>query len=210
MLEWENRSTTYVDWDVTEWGVDSCVGLGWHWHGGMVVPVIPCFLAPNKTGEDTIHGCGTRLENRDNKNRWTQQELSVRASERGIIGELPCKCSHNCLSMHMGVIEESVHIRQKLVADRHRSFASIGNRGPSVGFLADSTKDVVVSVEREEGAQLHPAVAQLHISIIGKSTSVRSEHWDTQKGHGKGLRDGKDHTGPVGPIVTTPMASIGS
>jgi hypothetical protein len=112
--------------------------------------------------------------------------------------------------MNVGVVEEGVNVWQKLVSNRHGRLACINNRGPSVSFLANGTKDVMVSVEGEEGAQLHPAITELHIGVISKSTGVSSEHRNTKKRHRKSLRDGKDHTWPVRPVITTPMASISS
>ena len=47
----------------------------------------------------------------------------------------------------------------------HGGFAGVDDRGPDVGFLRRRRQRVVVAVEGEEGAELHPAVAQLFVAV---------------------------------------------
>lgn len=49
------------------------------------------------------------------------------------------------------------------------------------GLLADCGQYVVVTVEREKGAQLHPAVAQLFIGITVETTCIDTKHWQAEK-----------------------------
>lgn len=54
----------------------------------------------------------------------------------------------------------------------------------------------MVSVEREEGASLHPPITQLLVTVSAKPTGVDAKHWDSEEGEGEGLRDGEEEMGP--------------
>jgi hypothetical protein len=63
------------------------------------------------------------------------------------------------------------------------------------------------SLEGKGGAQLHPAIAQLHIGVISEATCIWSKHRNTQQWHLGGLWDCKDHAWPIGPFITTLVTS---
>ena len=49
------------------------------------------------------------------------------------------------------------------------------------GFLAECGDDVVIAVEREEGAQLHPAVAEFFVGVTVEAACVNTEHGKTKQ-----------------------------
>lgn len=94
----------------------------------------------------------------------------------------------------------------------------------TVGFLRVGAQSVVVPVEREEGGQLHPAVAELLVAVAVETTGVDAEHGDAEETERQGLRDTEVHVRPLGVtgskisgasyegpdnylLITTPMTS---
>lgn len=55
--------------------------------------------------------------------------------------------------------------------------------------MRDSTEDIVVAVEWEESGQLHPAVAELLVSVSVEATGIDAEHGDAEDGEVQSLRD---------------------
>ena len=68
-------------------------------------------------------------------------------------------------------MEESVDVGKQGVADSHCGFGGAGDGGPAEGLLRVCGQRVVVAVEGEEGAELHPAGAELHITISIETTA---------------------------------------
>ena len=102
----------------------------------------------------------------------------------------------------MGLVEEGVHVREQGISDVHCYFRGLSDAGPDIGFLTNSGQNVVIAVEagpkmsaiqycrqgfgrnkssvednsREEGTELHPAVAKFFVGIAVESTGVHPEH----------------------------------
>ena len=51
----------------------------------------------------------------------------------------------------------------------------------------------MISVEREEGRQLHPAIAELFIGIAIEAAGVDAKHGNAKEREGEGLGNGKHH-----------------
>ncbi len=64
----------------------------------------------------------------------------------------------------------------------------------------------MVSVEGEEGGELHPAIAEFFVGVPVKAARVDAEHGYAEEGEREGLRDREEHVGPAGVIVSTPVA----
>ena len=64
----------------------------------------------------------------------------------------------------------------------------------------------MVSVEGEEGGELHPAIAEFFVGVAIEATSVDAEHGDSEEGEGERLWYGEKHPGPERVIVASPVA----
>lgn len=106
----------------------------------------------------------------------------------------------------MREVEEGVHVRQKAIANVHGRSRRFRNAGPDVSFLRESGEGVVVAVKGEEGAELHPAVAELLVRVAVEAAGVGAEHGDAKEREAKGLRDGEEHVGPEAGVVAAPVA----
>ena len=91
-----------------------------------------------------------RFQHRRDKDVGAEEELGINAGKLWLVGELPGQGAHDSRASSMGLVEESVHVRQKGVADIHRSARSRGYTLPTVRLLRVGRKNIVVSVEREE------------------------------------------------------------
>lgn len=65
----------------------------------------------------------------------------------------------------MCVVEEGIHVRQQRVPDLHRPLGSLSHGSPDISFLRVGGEGVMVAVEREESRDLHPAVAELFVTV---------------------------------------------
>lgn len=67
-------------------------------------------------------------------------------------------------------MKKRIDVREQGVADSHRCAARFCHGGPAIGFLREGAEGVVVAVEGEEGAELHPARAKLVVCVSVKAT----------------------------------------
>lgn len=81
----------------------------------------------------------------------------------------------------MGEIEEGVHVWKKLVADVHCGFTGVDNGRPDICFLRVGGESIVIPIEGEEGRELHPAVAELFVSVAIEAAGVNAEHRDAEE-----------------------------
>lgn len=96
----------------------------------------------------------------------------------------------------MSLIEKRIHVGKKGVANLHRSFRRLNDRGPDIGFLRIGGKDVVVAVKGEECRELHPSIAELHVGISVETAGICAEHRDAEDSERESLRNGKKHRVP--------------
>ena len=72
----------------------------------------------------------------------------------------------------MSEIECRVDVWKEEVTDIDSCFGSFCDTGPDVRFLGDGGENVVVTVKREEGRELHPAVAEFLVGVAVKTACV--------------------------------------
>ena len=65
----------------------------------------------------------------------------------------------------------------------------------------------MVSVEWEEGGQLHPPVAQFFVCVAVETACVDTEHGDSTEREGERLRDREEHVRPERSIISSPVTS---
>lgn len=65
----------------------------------------------------------------------------------------------------MRVVEESIHVRQQRVPNLHSPLGRFSNGSPDVSLLRVGRERVVVAVKWEESRDLHPAVAELFVTV---------------------------------------------
>ena len=169
------------------------------------VPVIPDRLVA--AGEHAINGGGTLVEDGCDEQRGAKHELAICSRESRFVGELPGEGAHDGIALGMGGPEQRVQVRKQAVADMHGLPACVADASPQVRFLACGAQGVVVTVEGEERAELHPAVAQFFVRVGGEAARVGAEQRDSKDGEGEGLRNGEEHVGPFRDVVTAPVAS---
>lgn len=73
--------------------------------------------------------------------------------------------SHDSRSGSVCVIEKSIHVRQQRVPNLHSPLGRFSNGRPDISLLRVGGERVVVAVKWEESRDLHPAVAQLFITV---------------------------------------------
>lgn len=81
----------------------------------------------------------------------------------------------------MRVVEQSVQVRQELEADVHGRLGGLDDAAPHVRLLRVGGQRVVVAVEREEGAQLHPPIAELFVAVAVEPARVDAEHGNAKQ-----------------------------
>lgn len=192
--------------DVAQGGVDRRVlARGRLRHRGLVVPVVVHVGALDEPGEDPVDGRGALGEDRGDEDRGAQEELSVGVGQRRVVGELPGHGPHDRVAPGVGVVEQGVQVRQQLEPHGHGRPGGVGDAGPDVGLLRVGRQGVVVAVKGEEGAELHPPVAQLLVAVAVEAARVDAEHGDAEQAETQGLRDGKVHVVELGHVVAAPV-----
>ncbi len=194
---------------MTERRIDRGVLARRHTHRCLVVPVIVHVGALDETRENTIHRRIALGQDRNHQNRRSQEELPIRAGQRGIVGEFPRQSAHDGVAVDMRVVEQRVQVRQELEAHGHGRLGRVDHTAPHVCFLRVCRQHVVVAVEREEGAQLHPAVTQFFVAVAIKPARVDAEHGDPKETEAQSLRDREVHVVELGFVVAAPMPCHG-
>lgn len=117
-------------------------------------------------------------------------DVPISSGKRRIIRKLPSQGSHDRAAGIVGEVEERIHIRQNAKPNHHGRPRRFRNAGPDISFLGDCGEGVVVAVEGEEGAELHPAVTEFFVRVAVEAAGVDAEHWDAEKGEAQSLRLG--------------------
>ena len=173
-------TTTDVHGDVAERSVDRLVLASLDLNRGLRVPVV-VDLAHTNAREDTVDRFGTLVKDGCDENGRPEEELTVGVGEGWVIGELPCKSTHDRASGGVGKVEEGVHVREELKSDVHGRLGSIGHTRPDISFLRSRLDDVVIPVEGEERRKLHPSVAEFLVRVSGESAGIDSKHGESEQ-----------------------------
>lgn len=197
------------DGDMAEGRRDGFVFAGFGVHEAVGVPIV-VDLSLTAAGENAIDAVGALDEDRGDEDSGAEEELAVRGGEGGVIWEFPREGAHDGGAGGVGVVEECVHVGEELEADRHCGFGGVDDGGPDVGFLADRIEVVMITVEREESGELHPAVTQFLVRVPLETAGIDAEHGDAEEGEGEGLRDGEEHVRPEGEVIAAPVAGEGA
>ena len=72
----------------------------------------------------------------------------------------------------MSLLEEGVHVREKGEADGHGGLRCRRHTAPNIRLLRNGTECIVVTVEGEESAELHPAIAEFFVGVSVEATSI--------------------------------------
>ena len=64
----------------------------------------------------------------------------------------------------------------------------------------------MVPVERQERAELHPAIAQLLVRVVVEPARVRADHGHLEELELEHALDAVAHVRPLGPVVAQPVA----
>lgn len=145
------------DGDMAERGGDSDVFACFGGDGGVRVPVV-VDLSLADAWENAVDARGALDEDGGNEDSGAEEELAVCGREGGVVGEFPGEGAHDGCAGGVGVVEEGVHVGEELETNGHSGFRGVDDGGPDVGFLVDGIYIVVIAVEGEESAELHPAV----------------------------------------------------
>lgn len=145
-LNWNYMSCTDMDRDVSKGSIQTDVAR--RTTRFMCIPIVPCF-GPWKYATDI----GISLiKNRCDKNRGSNKELSICFCKSYIIWEFVEERSNSGITQSRGFVEKRIPIRKKRITDLHCCTGCFSDRSPSVSFLWDCGKDIMISVEGEEGA----------------------------------------------------------
>ena len=108
--------------------------------------------------------------------------------------------------MNEQVVRATHPVRQHAVPHGDRRARRLRDAVPAVRLLRDCSEHVVVPIERHERAELHPAVAQLFVSVIVEPTRVRADHWDLEELELEHALDIVVQICPSGVIISKPVS----
>ena len=91
------------------------------------------------------------------------------------------------------------------VADGDRAARRARDDVPAVRLLGDRAADVVVPIEGQERAELHPAVAELLRGVVQEAARVRADHRDLVELELEHALDVVVHVRPLAVVVAEPV-----
>lgn len=210
LLQRQHRPATNENRNMPQRRRNGRVLLLRHSNRRVCVPVIVNVRPLDEAGEHALNASGALHEDRRDEDGAAKEELAIRGGKARVGGELPGERAHDRLALLVRVPEQRVQVREQLEADLHGLLRRLRHRRPHVRLLAVRAEGVVVAVEGEEGAQLHPAVAELFVGVAVEAAGVDAEHGDAEEGEGEGLRDAEEHVVPFAGVVAAPVAGDGA
>lgn len=136
-----------------------------------------------------------------------EEELPVCGRERRVVSKFPGQSAHDGITGVVGEVKEGVHVGKKLVADIHCCFTSVNDGRPDICFLRVGGESIVIPIEGEKGRELHPAIAELFVSVSVEAAGVNAEHRDAEKTECQGLRNAEEHVCEEACVIAAPVTS---